>query len=101
MLNIFLKAEFYRLHGNEHLQFNGVKSYMKYADNKLREEEQRAQRYLEGMCFFKFKFNFYFIYNCHFFRRESWSINKMLRKSANKGSFANFAERVLTSYKIW
>ncbi|CAG2053896.1 unnamed protein product [Timema podura] len=31
-----------------YLQVNGVQSYMKYADSKLREEEQRAQKYLES-----------------------------------------------------
>lgn len=51
--NSYLKAtsEYYRLHGDEHLQINGVKSYMKYADSKLREEEARAQRYLESVSY--------------------------------------------------
>ncbi|KAL7038687.1 hypothetical protein ACKWTF_009660 [Chironomus riparius] len=40
-------ADFYRLKGNEQLQENGVQSFMKYADAKLREEEARAARYLE------------------------------------------------------
>lgn len=40
-------AEFYRLKGNEQLQANGVQSFMRYADAKLREEEARAARYLE------------------------------------------------------
>ncbi len=40
-------AEFYRLKGNEQLQANGVQSFMRYADAKLREEEARAKRYLE------------------------------------------------------
>jgi cullin-5 len=40
-------AEFYRLKGNEQLQANGVQSFMRYADTKLREEEARATRYLE------------------------------------------------------
>lgn len=40
-------TEFYRLKGNEQLQANGVQSFMRYADSKLREEEARAMRYLE------------------------------------------------------
>lgn len=40
-------GEFYQLKGNEQLQANGVQSYMRYADSKLREEETRAKRYLE------------------------------------------------------
>ncbi|KAK5650219.1 hypothetical protein RI129_001248 [Pyrocoelia pectoralis] len=39
---------FYRLKAPEQLSTNGVQAYMKYADNKLREEEGRAQRYLEA-----------------------------------------------------
>ncbi|KAF5295967.1 hypothetical protein FQA39_LY12739 [Lamprigera yunnana] len=39
---------FYRLKAPEQLSVNGVQAYMKYADNKLREEEARAQRYLEA-----------------------------------------------------
>ena len=39
---------FYRLKAPEHLASNGVQAYMRYADNKLREEEARAQRYLEA-----------------------------------------------------
>lgn len=39
--------EFYTLKANEHLMANGVQSYMKFADQKLREEEARAERYLE------------------------------------------------------
>jgi cullin-5 len=42
-------SEFYCVRGNEYLQKNGVKSYMQYADSKLREEESRAQRYLESV----------------------------------------------------
>lgn len=38
---------FYRLKANEQLQQNGVQSFMRYADAKLREEESRAKRYLE------------------------------------------------------
>lgn len=40
-------TNFYRLKGNEQLQANGVQSFMRYADAKLREEEARAKRYLE------------------------------------------------------
>lgn len=39
-------ADFYRLKAQEQLQLNGVQEFMRYADTKLREEEQRAQRYL-------------------------------------------------------
>lgn len=39
---------FYRLKAPEQLQANGVQVYMRYADSKLREEEARAQRYLEA-----------------------------------------------------
>lgn len=38
---------FYRLKASEQLQQNGVQTFMRYADTKLREEEARAQRYLE------------------------------------------------------
>lgn len=38
---------FYRLKAPQHLADNGVQAYMRYADCKLREEEARAQRYLE------------------------------------------------------
>lgn len=39
---------FYCLKAPEHLAVNGVQAYMRYADNKLREEEARAKRYLEA-----------------------------------------------------
>lgn len=39
---------FYRMKAPEQLAANGVQAYMKYADSKLREEEARAQRYLEA-----------------------------------------------------
>lgn len=38
---------FYRTKAPEYLAANGVQEYMKYADAKLKEEEQRATRYLE------------------------------------------------------
>lgn len=38
---------FYRLKADEQLQANGVQSFMRYVDLKLREEEARAKRYLE------------------------------------------------------
>lgn len=44
-------ADFYRMKANEHLQAHGVQSFMRYADAKLREEETRAQRYLEPSSF--------------------------------------------------
>lgn len=40
-------SAFYRLKASEQLQAHGVQSFMRYADTKLREEELRAQRYLE------------------------------------------------------
>lgn len=40
-------ADFYRLKAQEQLLMNGVQAFMRYADTKLREEEARAQRYLE------------------------------------------------------
>jgi cullin-5 len=39
---------FYKMKAPHYLQTNGVQNYMKYADAKLREEEQRAQKYLES-----------------------------------------------------
>ncbi|XP_021942735.1 cullin-5 isoform X2 [Zootermopsis nevadensis] len=39
---------FYKMKAPQYLQTNGVQNYMKYADAKLREEEQRAQKYLES-----------------------------------------------------
>jgi len=39
---------FYRVQAPDHLKENGVQAYMKYADVKLREEEQRATKYLES-----------------------------------------------------
>ncbi|XP_011306021.1 cullin-5 [Fopius arisanus] len=42
--------EFYCVKAPEQLQAYGVESYMKYADTKLREEELRAQKYLEPNC---------------------------------------------------
>lgn len=38
---------FYRTKAPEYMALNGVQEYMKYADAKLKEEEQRATRYLE------------------------------------------------------
>lgn len=38
---------FYKMKAPQYLQANGVKNYMHYADAKLREEEIRAQKYLE------------------------------------------------------
>lgn len=38
---------FYRAKAPEYLDANGVQNYMRYADQKLKEEEQRASRYLE------------------------------------------------------
>lgn len=44
-------AAFYRLKANEQQQMNGVQVFMRYADQKLREEEARAKRYLEPSSF--------------------------------------------------
>lgn len=44
-------ADFYRLKAHEQLQAHGVQAFMRYADSKLREEEARAQRYLEPSSF--------------------------------------------------
>ncbi|PAA62357.1 hypothetical protein BOX15_Mlig003586g1 [Macrostomum lignano] len=38
---------FYRTQANQHLNMRGVQEYMEYADKKLKEEEDRAKRYLE------------------------------------------------------
>jgi len=38
---------FYKTKASEYLQLHGVQTYMRYADMKLREEEVRAQKYLE------------------------------------------------------
>ena len=38
---------FYRQKAPQYLESNGVQNYMRYADSKLKEEEQRASRYLE------------------------------------------------------
>ena len=39
--------EFYKQNAHEYLSKNGVQNYMRYADQKLKEEEDRARRYLE------------------------------------------------------
>merc|ERR1719153_700505 len=39
---------FYKVQAPDHLKENGVQNYMKYADSKLREEEQRVHKYLES-----------------------------------------------------
>lgn len=38
---------FYWVKAPEQLSMHGVENYMRYADSKLREEELRAQKYLE------------------------------------------------------
>ncbi|XP_013403500.1 cullin-5-like [Lingula anatina] len=40
-------ASFYKAKAPQYLDANGVQNYMRYAEMKLKEEEQRAQRYLE------------------------------------------------------
>ncbi len=39
---------FYKTKAPEYLRLNGVENYMKYAETKLKEEEIRAQKYLES-----------------------------------------------------
>lgn len=39
---------FYKLKAPQYLEVNGVQNYMRYAESKLREEEQRANKYLEN-----------------------------------------------------
>ena len=39
---------FYKLKAPQYLEINGVQNYMRYAESKLREEEQRANKYLEN-----------------------------------------------------
>lgn len=39
---------FYRAKAPQYLESNGVQNYMRYADQKLKEEEQRASKYLES-----------------------------------------------------
>ncbi|KAI9552377.1 hypothetical protein GHT06_022743 [Daphnia sinensis] len=39
---------FYKLKAPQYLEINGVQNYMRYAECKLREEEQRANKYLES-----------------------------------------------------
>jgi len=45
---ILATEAFYKVQAPEQLNVNGVHNYMKYADTKLREEELRAQKYLES-----------------------------------------------------
>ncbi|KAL3243637.1 hypothetical protein MRX96_020226 [Rhipicephalus microplus] len=40
--------QFYRAQAPQYLEENGVQNYMKYAEQKLKEEEQRAAKYLES-----------------------------------------------------
>ena len=40
--------QFYAFKAPEQLEMNGVQNYMRYAESKLREEEVRAQKYLES-----------------------------------------------------
>lgn len=46
----YIKAteSFYKTNAPEYLRLHGVESYMKYAETKLKEEEMRAQKYLEA-----------------------------------------------------
>jgi cullin-5 len=40
-------VEFYNKHAQQFITENGIISYLTYADQKLKEEEKRAQKYLE------------------------------------------------------
>lgn len=40
-------VEFYNKHAQQFISENGIISYLTYAENKLKEEEKRAQKYLE------------------------------------------------------
>jgi cullin-5 len=41
------EIEFYNKHAQQFITDNGIIKYLTYADNKLKEEEKRAQKYLE------------------------------------------------------
>ena len=41
------EVEFFNKHAQQFITDNGIISYLTYADNKLKEEEKRAQKYLE------------------------------------------------------
>ncbi|MCL4124963.1 UNVERIFIED_CONTAM: hypothetical protein GTU68_018983 [Idotea baltica] len=41
-------SSFYQIKAPQYLEENGVQNYMKFADQKLREEEQRGEKYLES-----------------------------------------------------
>lgn len=41
------EIEFYNKHAQQFITDNGIISYLTYADTKLKEEEKRAQKYLE------------------------------------------------------
>lgn len=50
LLQAYIEATkaFYRVKAPQYLEANGVQNYMKYAELKLREEEQRGEKYLES-----------------------------------------------------
>ena len=39
--------QFYHIHAQQFISQNGIIKYLVYADNKLKEEEKRASKYLE------------------------------------------------------
>ncbi len=41
------EIEFYNIHAQKYIEENGIINYLTYADAKLKEEEKRAQKYLE------------------------------------------------------
>lgn len=41
------EIEFYNKHAQQYISSKGIISYLSYADAKLKEEEKRAQKYLE------------------------------------------------------
>ena len=50
LLQAYIEAtrSFYHIKAPQYLEENGVQNYMKFADQKLREEEQRGEKYLES-----------------------------------------------------
>jgi cullin-5 len=53
---------FYKLKAPQYLEINGVQNYMRYAESKLREEEQRANKYLESCSIATVLMAFYYLF---------------------------------------
>ena len=70
---------FYKLKAPQYLEMNGVQNYMRYAESKLREEEQRANKYLENCSIatvYKTNaFNIYYIVKTNPLAREIASVD--------------------------